>query len=179
MAQNGKPLTKIDSPGRSMLYSLGNGQTARVRTCNDHILVILADRATNDAKLNIDGTDFLLIVMPEVERTHGNVIAYLVPTNVAIDAARKTHREWLSTKPNTKGDNKTWNLWFDPDGPEKANDFALKWNSYRLRGLATTEGGQQPNESGLRGEVEAARQRIAAAAGVSPAAVRITVDFGV
>ncbi len=182
MRQNGKSLTKLQSPGRSMLYALSSGETVRVRTCNDHILIVLADRPTEDAKLNIEGTDWLLVVMPEIERTPGRVIAYLVPTKVAVEAARRTHQEWLDTNPNTNGSNTTWNLWFDQEAPAKANDFATKWSKYRLEGdgEATQPGGfretSEPNN--IKAEVEAARQRISRAAGVSPAAVRITVDFG-
>lgn len=187
MRQNGKPLTRLDTPGRAMIYSLPQGQTVRVRTCNDHILVVLADRPSHDAKLNIEGTDFLLIVMPEIERTHGNVIGYLVPTSVAVDAARKTHQDWLATNPNTKGDNRTWNLWFDDDDPAKANGFAKKWEMHRLSGNVNTQNVHETDcdkstngrpQTDLRGEVEQAKQRIAAAAGVAPSAVRITVDFG-
>lgn len=187
MQQNGNPLSKVDIPGRAMIYSLRDGKTVRVRTCNDHVLVVLADRPANDAKLNIEGTDFLLVVMPETERTHGNVIAYLVPTDVAVEAVRKTHRDWLSSGPNTKGDNRTWNLWFDDDDPPKANGFARKWQAYRLAGIANTQTVQQgtannfatgSDPTDIKYVVETARQRIAAAAGVSPTAVRITVDFG-
>jgi hypothetical protein len=180
MRQNGKPLSKLQSSGRSMLYAISGGETVRVRTCNDHLLIVLADRPTEDAKLNIEGTDWLLIVMPEIERTPGRMFAYLVPTKVAVDAARRTHQEWLGTNPNTKGGNTTWNLWFDQDGPAKANDFAAKWSKYRLEGEATQPAGLgETSEPGnIKAEVEAARQRISRAAGVSPAAVRITVDFG-
>ncbi|HEY6250055.1 MAG TPA: hypothetical protein VI685_08840 [Candidatus Angelobacter sp.] len=180
MRQNGKPLRKVQSPGRSMLYALPNGESVRVRTCNDHILIVLADRPTEGAGLNIEGTDWLLVVMPEIERTPGKVIAYLVPTKVAVEAVRRTHQEWLDTNPNTRGSNTTWNLWFDRDGPAKANDFATEWIEYRLNGEATHPGGlgetSEPNN--IKAEVEAARLRISRAAGVSPAAVRITVDFG-
>jgi hypothetical protein len=183
MKRNGKPLKKLDSPGRSMRYELPNSETVRVRTCNDHILIVIADRPTEDAKLNIEGTDWLLIVMPEIERTPGKVIGYLVPTSVAVNAVRLTHREWLATKPNTKGGNTTWNLWFSPDGPAKANDFAAKWNKYRLQTEA-----EVPHAAGsidvssepgnVKAEVEVARQRISKAAGVSLSAVRISIDFG-
>src|SRR5260370_31256319 len=101
MRQEGKALAKLQSSGRSMLYALPNGETVRVRTCNDHILIVLADRPDDSAKLNIEGTDWLLIVMPEIERTPGRVIAYLVPTTGAVVAARRTHQDWLSTQPNT------------------------------------------------------------------------------
>jgi len=182
MRQHGKPLSKLQSPGRSMLYALSNGESVRVRTCNDHILIVLADRPDHDAKLNIEGTDWLLIVMPEIERTAGAVIAYFVPTAVAVEAARHTHQEWLSTNPQTNGTNTTWNLWFDSDGPHKANDFGLKWSKYRLPGASATNQsialGETPEPGNVKTEVESARQRISKAAGVSPAAVRITIDFG-
>src|SRR5271166_6556214 len=107
MKRNGKSLSKQPSFGRKMLYSLPNGETVRVRTCNDHILIVVADSPALDAKLNIEETDWLLIVMPEIERTPGKVIAYLVPTAVAVEASRQTHSEWLATNPNTKGNNTT------------------------------------------------------------------------
>ncbi|MCY3878138.1 MAG: hypothetical protein OXF74_03040 [Rhodobacteraceae bacterium] len=57
MRENGKPLTKLSSSGRAMLYSMPNGESVRVRTCNDHILVVVADKPAADASLNIQGTD--------------------------------------------------------------------------------------------------------------------------
>jgi hypothetical protein len=186
MKQNGKPLTKQQSFGRAMLYTLPNGETVRVRTCNDHILIVAADRPSSDAKLNIEGTDWLLIVMPEIERTPGKVVAYLVPTQVAIETVRRTHQEWLDTNPNTKGSNTTWNLWFDEEsrdpGRASKTTFAEKWSQYRLKGdgeakQATGLAGSGPSGD-IKSEVEAARQRISKAAGISPEAVRITVEFG-
>lgn len=166
-----------------MLYQLASRETVRVRTCNDHLLVVLADREAEDAKLNIEGTDFLLVVMPETPREFGPVMAYLVPTPVAVEAARTTHREWLASRPNTKGDNRTWNLWFDDAGPAKANGFAKKWGRYRLPGTASTSPQPQAQPAGVAatklGEViAAARRQIADAAGVPPEAVRISVDLG-
>src|SRR5260370_41034626 len=107
MRKNGKPLTKILGTGRSMRYTLANGETVRVRTCNDAILIVLADKPSgSDAKLNIEGTDWLLVVMPEVERTPGNIRAYLVPSSVAVEATRRSHDRWLNSNPNTKGGNR-------------------------------------------------------------------------
>lgn len=182
MRRLGKPLTKIPGFGRAMMYSLPNGELVRARTCNDHILIVVADNPSVDAKLNIEGTNWLLIVMPEMERTPGKIIAYLVPTEVAVDAARSTHRTWLETNPNTRGTNTTWNLWFDESGPSKANDFANKWKQYRLNldGASANDIGSS-DESGagdVKAEVEAARQRIAKAAGVPASAVKITIEFG-
>ena len=182
MSRIGKPLTKIPGFGRAMMYSLPNGERVRVRTCNDHILIVVADSPSIDARLNIEGTEWLLIVMPEVERTSGRTFGYLVPTQVAIDAARSTHRIWLETNPNTKGSNTTWNLWFDESGPLKANDFANKWRQYRLNSDGASANEIAPIDASQMGsvkaEVEAARQRISKAAGVPSAAVKITIEFG-
>jgi hypothetical protein len=181
MKQNGKVLTKQPNFGRAMMYSLPNSETVRVRTCNDHILIVLSDQHSGNAKLNIEGTDWLLVVMPERERTPGNVKAYLVPTSVACEAARRTHQAWLDTHPNTKGDNKTWNLWFCADGPAKANNFDTHWMQYLLKGDADTTqmvSTSETTDGSVKTEVETARQRISRAAGVPPAAVRISIDFG-
>ena len=176
-----------------MVYALENGQKVRVRTCNDHILVVVADSPKPDARLNIEGTDYLLIVMPEKPRTRGAVIGYLVPTTVAVEAARRAHSEWLATSPATSGNNRTWNLWFD-HLPTPHGDFATKWQQYRLGARAsTTVAGteearvttrKRPAEApqsqrGLSlGEVIAeSRKRIAEAAGVPIDAVKISVNL--
>jgi hypothetical protein len=177
MKQNGKPLTKTNGTGRSMRYSMPSGETVRVRTCNDHILIVLGNKAEGDAKLNIQGTDWLLVVMPEIPRRPGNVLAYLVPTAVAVKAARETHQAWLATNPNTKGDNRTWNLWFNENGPKKANGFHNHWSKYLLKGSADVEQAPAAAETDVKSEVEAARLKISKAAGVPLSAVRISIDF--
>jgi len=163
-----------------MRYSLPSGESVRVRTCNDHILIVLGDKPSGNAKLNIEGTDWLLITMPEVPRTPGKVLAYLVPTKEAADAARKTHQAWLDTNPNTKGDNRTWNLWFSENGPAKANNFHVRWKKYLLTGDADAQPDPMTVETdgSVKSEVEAARLRISRAAGVPPTSVRISIDFG-
>ena len=188
MRENGKPLTKLPSPGGSMLHSMPNGESVRVRTTNDHLLVVVADRPTPDAKLNIQGTDRLLMVMPEVERTEGPVIAYLVPGRVAEEAVRSSHRAWLSSNPNTKGNNTTWNIWFDRSssgmaGREEKQGYAERWAEYRVEGEVSTEditgapAARDREPGNIQAEVEAARQRIARAASVPPEAVKISIDF--
>jgi len=84
MRQNGKPLSKLNSKRRSMLYEMPNGESVRARTCNDHILIAVAKTPDEGADLNIEGTDWILLVMPESERTPGNVIAYLLPTEEVV-----------------------------------------------------------------------------------------------
>ena len=188
MRGNGKPLTKLPSPGRSMLYSMPNGETVRVRTTNDHLLVVVADRPNLDANLNIQGTDWLLIVMPEVERTEGAIIAYLVPSRVAEDAARNSHQVWLSSNPNTKGSNTTWTLSFDHSRSRMASrqdkqGYFERWAKYRLEGEISTKDitgasdGRDREPGNLRAEVEAAQQRIARAASVPLGAVKISIEF--
>ncbi len=184
MRLNGKQLERMQSKGRAMLFRLPNGESVRARTCNDHILLVVADNPDPDAKLNIEGTDWLLIAMPETERTRGKVIAYLVPAKEAARAARETHITWLASDPNTKGANTTFNLWFDKDGPEPANNFGEIWSKYRIHGDVTTDAvlareGEPPGDGvGIQAEVAAARQRIAQIAGVTPEAVKISIDFG-
>lgn len=180
MKINHRPLTRRQVSGRSMRYALPNGESVRVRTCNDHVLIVLASQHSGDAKLNIEGTDWLLIVMPEVPRTPGNVIAYLVPAAEAAQEVRATHKAWLDSTPNTKGNNRTWNVWFDPDGPSKANDFARKWNQYRLAGEVSTVVATDFTQVGIgdvRGTIEEARMKIAKAAGVPPSSVTITIGY--
>ena len=183
MQRNGKPLTKRASKGRAMLYELPNGETVRARTSNDHILIVVAETPAQDARLNIEGTEWLLIVMPENERTHGKVVGYLVPTQEAVDEARRSHAEWLASNPNTHGGNTTWNLWFNDGGPEVASGYSVKWAKYRIEGEVKTlqvasENTQVSEPGSINAVVEAARTNIARVAGVLPRAVRITIDFG-
>lgn len=180
--QSGRHLTKMVKKGRAMLYQQDNGETVRVRTCNDHILIVVADSPDENANLNIEGTDWLLIVMPETPRTSGDVIAYMIPTEIAVKEVRETHQRWLATNPKTRGKNTTWNLWFGDEGPEKASGYAKKWAKYCLKGEMNTGASPAPlanNKAAnpIKAEVDAARERIAKVAGVSPEAVRISIDF--
>src|SRR5436305_699929 len=83
MRRGGKPLTRMPTKGRAMLYQLSNGETLRVRTCNDHVLIVVGDSPEPESMSNIEGTDWLLVVMPEIERTRGRVLAYLIPASEA------------------------------------------------------------------------------------------------
>lgn len=183
MLRDGKPLTKLPSKGRSMLYKMSDGQTVRVRTCNDHVLIAVADSPNPGARLNIEGTDWLLIVMPQIERTAGNIIAYLVPVREAVAEVRRTHKEWLDTQPRTGGENRTWNLWLRPDGPSLANNYAEKWAHYQLEGTYSVKDATDPEsissgaDTSIKTVVETARRNIAGMAGVAPSAVKISVDF--
>jgi hypothetical protein len=56
------------------------------------------------------------------------------------------------------------------------------WSEYRLKGEGEVKNSlgllESAEPGGLKAEVEVARQRISRAAGVSPEAVKITVEFG-
>jgi hypothetical protein len=181
MRSAGRSVEKMQTNSRAMKYQLDNGETVRVRTCNDHVLVVLADSTETNATLNIEGTDHLLIVMPEVPRTDGSVIAYFVPTAVAVIAVRQAHADWLESKPSTKGNNRTWTIWFD-DGPATSSGFAQKWSQYRLPTNVSTSAVDHSHGNVLANEVRPlgtviaeARKAIAEAAGVAVEAVKISV----
>lgn len=181
MTLAGNPMTKLATGTRAMKYELPNGQTVRVRTCNDHVLVVLASSADESASLNIEGTDFLLVVMPETPRQLGPVIAYFLPVAVAVDDVRNAHAAWLTSGPATKGNNRTWNIWFD-EGPPSCSGFAIRWAKYRIADAtraataAPTKAVQGNKPEGSLGAVIAkAKSEIAAAAGVPVDAVKITV----
>jgi hypothetical protein len=181
MKAAGNPLEKLPTGSRAMKYKLTNGETVRVRTCNDHVLVVLANSADEGAGLNIEGTDHLLIVMPEVPRTDGTVIAYFVPTGVAVQAVRSSHAEWMASNPSTRGNNRTWNVWFDDLGTSWGG-FATKWLNYRVQGRASTLVAVGSADIRLAAElrplgavIAEARSEIAKAAGVPIDAVKISI----
>lgn len=181
MRRAGKPLTRLPSKGRAMIYALPNGETVRVRTCNDHVLIVVGETADLDTKLNVEGTDWLLMVMPEIERTPGDTLCYLLPAKEVEAEARRTHEEWLAGNPSTKGDNRTWNLWFGKNAPTKANDYATKWAKYRVEtsipATASVLTDEERPQGDVKSEVDEARRRIARAAGVPIEAVKITINF--
>ena len=126
--------------------------------------------------------------MPEIERAVGRVVAYLVPTEEADEAVCKSHKEWLSSNPNAKGHNTTWNLrvGHSPSGMtgrKGKHGYAQKWARYCLEGNVSTEdiAGAHFRRAGAPGniltEVEDARQRIARPASVPVEAVKIYIGF--
>ncbi|MBO6946394.1 MAG: hypothetical protein JJ855_00325 [Rhodospirillales bacterium] len=192
MAADGKPLERVPSRGRSMIYAMQDGRTVRIRTSNDHVLMVVADSPDVDAPVNIEGTDMLLVVMPETERTPGRVIAFLVPSARAAEDAREGYRQWLERNPRTKGNNTTRTLWFDSDLSEASHGFMERWAEYRLAAgteVSPPETSPPPrratgipdrNDAGgrlLRDVVEDAKRLIADAAGVAPENVHITISM--
>jgi hypothetical protein len=179
----GTRLKKLKTSSRAMKFELPDGKTVRARTCNDHVLVVLADSPGPGATLNIEGTDHLLIAMPATPRTAGAVIAYFVPTQVAVKAVRQSHAEWLASGPSTRGNNRTWNIWFDDQVDVPWSGFARKWSKYRIAGSGSTDSALSTPSVSLAGRtlgsvIAEARAAIASAAGVSPDLVKISIDLG-
>jgi hypothetical protein len=182
MEATGRPMRKLATGTRAMKYALDDGQTVRIRTCNDHVLVVLASSAEESASLNIEGTDFLLVVMPKTARQAGPVVAYLLPVAVAVEDVRRAHAAWLRSGPATKGGNRTWNIWFG-DGHPSCSGFSTRWARYKLSSPSITSHPPKANptqriEEGSLGAVIAkARRDIAIAAGVTVEAVKISVEL--
>lgn len=113
MSANGKPLEILPSRGREQVYSLPDGETVRVRTCNDRRLIVDADQPHVDAKLSVEGTDWVLVVFPEAARTPGPVAVYPLPAAMVVLEARQIHRAWLDAHPKANDRNKAWKIEFD------------------------------------------------------------------
>ncbi len=131
MKAAGHSIQRKDTGTRSMIYELENGKTVRLRTTNDPVLVVVAKTSDLDSPLNIEGTDYLLIAMPEVPRTPGDILVYLVPTARASEDVKNSHKSWLETNPQTKGDNRTRNIWFNEKGTPWSG-YHEKWSEYKL-----------------------------------------------
>jgi len=170
---------KAPSKRKGRLYEMPNKETVKVLTSNDRKLHANADSPDEDTKLNIDGADWILVVMPRVARTPGEIDGYLIPAREASDAARRAHQEWKSKSSSTQG-NTTWILHFDnsPESwPEGWRGYAEKWKMYLLGSTVTAIPEKKSSGTSLRAEVESAKVRISKAAGVSSDAVHISIDF--
>jgi hypothetical protein len=178
LRQNNKPLSRLPSKGRSLLFAMSSGQTVRARTSNTPDLVVTADRPTLDAKLGIEGTDWLLFVMAEKQGKQAAV--YLIPTDVAVKGLLESHGKWLDLDPNTKGSNKTWVIPFHPDWFQGADDFSVVWSKYRE---GTVDLVDSPIRTGstelgkMKAVVDAHRQWIAQSLGVQASNIKITIDL--
>ena len=64
MKKNKMPLGNI-TRGNSMIGLTPCNKSVRIRTCNNHRLIITANQPDPNASLDIEGTYWLLMVMPE------------------------------------------------------------------------------------------------------------------
>ena len=139
MKKNKMPLSNI-TLGNSMIGLTPCKNSVRIRTSNEHRLIITANQPDPNASLNIEGTYWLLMVMPERERTFGKVIGYLIPTAVIKEKMKISHEAWLGTKPQTSGNNHTWTLEFKKNTGKRLDrhkelgfKFFEKWKEYRFK----------------------------------------------
>ncbi len=138
MKKCGKPLTK-QSNTKALIYELANGESVRLKTNKNRVLIAKTDGPNIDAKQNLEVTNWILLVMPEVKGALDPVAAYLLPTSIVVDAFRSSHGKWLANPDTkTKGTNMTWVLRFDGShsGRSDKNElygYADRWNIYRLK----------------------------------------------
>jgi hypothetical protein len=188
MSENDMELLKMTTGSRAMIYSMPDNKTVRIRTTNDPVLVVVAESADPKSKMNIEGTDYLLLSMPEEPRSPGKILCYLVPTNIAVDSIRESFMKWLDTNPNTNGDNKTRNIWFDSKGSAWSG-FRSKWEKYLLQASSEVKKIQKQIEASkdrdsklqelktVADVVEFAAHEIARLSGISREKIRIDIRF--
>lgn len=99
MSAENRSFEPISTRGRSMIYRTEDNKTVRLRTSNDHVLVIAAKPLEDKWQLNIEGTDYVLVVMPVIQRVVGEVRAFLVPTELLVRLVREEYAEMLNQVP--------------------------------------------------------------------------------
>jgi hypothetical protein len=195
MALNGQPLEMMSSRGRSMLYKLQTGATVRVRTSNDPVLVVGAESTDNGLKLNISGTDFILLVMPEKPRTWGEVKGYLIPTSEAISAIKSANPTAFTGRQENHQKGTALTIWFQSSDRLDSN-FNEKWLKYLLKSRVDASDYQDLHEDN-HGErvkkkkartaknnmtvgdvIDEARKRISTITGLPVKSVKIEVRLG-
>ena|SRR5688572_26210043 len=75
MELSGRGLTRVAAERRGQLYTLSDGRRVRLRTNNDRRVIVTTDDTRSNAKLDLDGCDFVLLVVPEQRRKRGQVEA--------------------------------------------------------------------------------------------------------
>jgi hypothetical protein len=172
MSQTGRPLERLQGvSGRrgpvKEIYRMPNGQTVRLRTNRKRTLMTKADGPGSDDVLNFEGQqDFIGLVIPG---PRDSVECFLVPSDVAVEALRASHREWLSSHPGSTSDVRA--IHFDGDAEIAWEGFSEKWASYRLAAATPA------TRSNLEQVIADSRRAIAAAAGKPESAVSISIAF--
>ncbi len=131
MATHEMPMEEVPTRGRSMIFSLRSGETVRLRTSNDPVLVVTIEPASDGPKMNIEGTDYLLFVMPEETRTWGAVKGYLVPTRKALKSVRETIERLFHDTDVWPSKPTALSVWFNETGRADGN-YDEKWSGYLI-----------------------------------------------
>jgi len=135
----GHSLHHVGGGTKKQIYKDKEGHDVRLRTTNDRVLTVRgSDPDPSEADLDIDGCDFVLIVMPTEKRQQGLIEAYWVPTPVAANTLRSAHNAWLDSQPRTSRENRTFSVWFDT-GVADSGMLRDKWRQYRIPFRITLE----------------------------------------
>ena len=187
MEANGMPCTKE----KGQIYTLSNGTTVRLKVHNNHGLLSEVDE---NGRSKLEGADYILLAFPVKQETRGDVVAYLIPTNEAIEELFKHHKMWVASGAETSDANKMRNIWFNLDGKNTntkhvLQDYAIIWKDYRLPGTANTEKINEINmperantpstykPTDLHDAVEKAKSEISKIAGTEKSKVKIYIHF--
>jgi len=132
MENSDLPIKEVPSPGRSMIYKLSSGETVRLRTSNDPVLVVAVEPSDVGPKLNIEGTDKLLLVMPEQPLNRWeNIVGYLMPTSEVIAAIKSSYPKFFDRQTNRLKTKQALTLSFEDSG-KPSGGFEGKWERYLL-----------------------------------------------
>jgi hypothetical protein len=105
------------------------GQTVRLRTNDKPALISVGvglDPETPDAPINVEGQDFVGVVIPASRRkSETKLHYYLVPTTEVVECMRAAYQ-------HTGRRNKFRRILFDGDPNNPGEGFAQKWEQYRL-----------------------------------------------
>lgn len=116
---------------RGQIYYTVDKKLVRLRTNNDRLILTATDGTNPTAKLDLEGCDLVLLVVPRIKRMRGTVEVYLIPLQDIKSAFELSHRDWLKDA-NTKGSNFTWQLALDAAKPASMGGYAERWLKYRL-----------------------------------------------
>jgi hypothetical protein len=107
--------TRVASERRGQLYTMSDGRTVKLRTNNDRRVIVTTDDTRSNAKLDLEGCDFVLLVVPK----------------------QIANADWLASLPKTRDQNHTWQLFLNEGKPASGANFSGKWHTYRIDALVS------------------------------------------
>lgn len=121
-----------DATKRGKIFRTQDGRSVRVRT-NIKRSIPCKSQDTNLRRgtLDIEGTEFICLIVPKSAGNAAEVEVYFMPTSIAVREVKEAHIKWLEYG-KSKGTNFTPALCLDrvPSGKEKnLNDL---WSEYRF-----------------------------------------------
>jgi hypothetical protein len=173
LSQTGRPLERFQGvTGRrgpvKEIYRMTNGQTVRLRTNRKRALMTVADGPNPNDALNFEGQqDFIGLAIPG---QRGSVESFLVPSDVAVEALRKAHRERLANG-HTGSTSDVRAIQLRRRCATGLGGISHKWAPYRLAAATPT------TRSNLEQVIADSRRAIAAAAGKPESAISISIAY--